>query len=200
MNRLLHVGWTALVLLPLAVPAAAQPAPPANSWSHGTTLNVFAGAGADSSRAGALAGTSIGWEITPAMAIEGSGYWLDRGAGPDAFAAALKLQVGLMMPRGAVPFVSAGVGLYRATVDGASNGTMPDFYRRRMTGAMGPTTLRTFTDPSFILGGGVNVFMTPHIALRPNVETMFVRRHGHGHVVTALAVHLAYHFESHPVR
>ena len=56
-----------------------------------------------------------------------------------------------------------------------------------------------FTDPSFILGGGVNLFVTRHVALRPDVEAKLVRRNSQNYVVTAVSVHLAYHFEDHPM-
>jgi hypothetical protein len=200
MKRSLHVGWSALVTLALSVPASAQVVPPSTDWGHGTTLNLFAGTGVDSSNAGPLLGTSLGWEVTPRMAIEGSGYWLDRGAGATAFASALKLQAGLTGLHALVPFVEAGIGLYRASFDPTAT-SVPDFYRRRMDdAASGPRASSEFTDPSFILGGGVNIFVTPHIAIRPDVETMIVRRDAQSYVVTAVTVHMAYHFESHPVR
>jgi hypothetical protein len=199
LKRALHVGWPAVVIFALAFPASAQPVARGNDWSHGTTLNVFAGTGTDASRTDPLVGTSVGWEITPVTVVEGSGSWLRRGPGAEAFAAALKVQTGLNLSRAAVPFLEAGVGLYRATFEPTAQ-TVPDFYRRRMpaiAASLGATA--TFTDPSVVLGGGVNVFVTPHIAIRPDVETMIVRADGHSHFVTAVAVHMAYHFESHPV-
>jgi hypothetical protein len=136
--------------------------------------------------------------MTPALAIVGSGYWLDGGSRADAFAAALKLRAALTIPHMAVPFVKAGVGLYRATFDPAA-GRIPEFYRRRMAaGPMASGAMRTFTDPSFVGGGGVTVFVTPHIAIEPEVETMIVHRESHNYFMTAVAVHMAYHFESHP--
>jgi hypothetical protein len=199
MRFLFRAEWSTLVLLALSMPASAQPAVPGGDWSHGTTLNIFAGAGVDSSDTSPLAGAAVGWEITPAIAVEGSGYWLDRAAGMDAFAAALKLQVGLVVPHTAVPFVQAGLGLYRASFGPAAT-AVPDFYRQRMTSRLSvPGVTSTFTDPSFILGAGINVFLTRHIAVRPDIETMIVRRDAHNYLVTAVAVHMAYHFESHPM-
>jgi hypothetical protein len=199
MKSLFRAGWSTLVLLALSMPASAQLAVPGGDWSHGTTLNVFAGAGVDSSDTSPLAGAALGWEITPAIAVEGSGYWLDRPAGMDAFGAALKLQVGLVVPHTAVPFVQAGVGLYRASF-GPTVTAVPDFYRQRMTARlMAPGVTSRFTDPTFTFGGGINVFVTRHIAVRPDIEMMIVRRDAHNHFVTAVAVHMAYHFESHPM-
>jgi len=199
MWTLRRAAWAAVVVIVLSVPAAAQTAPPGNDWSHGTSLSVFGGLAGDSSEAGPLAGAAIGWEVTPAIAIEGSGHWLDRGSGADAFAAALKVQAGLMVPHRAVPFLEAGIGLYRAWFDPAAD-TVPDFYRHRMAATTpGPGVTSTFTDPSFLFGGGVNIFVTRHIAIRPCIESMIVRRDSQNYVVTAVAVHFAYHFESHPV-
>lgn len=193
-----RAAWAAIAAIMVSAPAVAQTAPEGNEWSHGTSLNVFGGAAADSSKTGPLAGAAIGWEITPAFAIEGSGYWLDRGSGADAFAAALKVQVGLMVPHRAVPFLAAGVGLYHASF-GPTADPVPDFYRQRMPAATSPGVTSTFTDPSFVVGGGVNIFVTPQIAIRPDVESMIVRRDSQNYVVTAVAVHFTYHFEGHPV-
>ena len=194
-----HAAWAALVTLVLAAPASAQLVSRGNDWNHGTTLNVFAGAGIDAAETRPLVGTSVGWEITPAFAIEGSGYWLDRRGSSDAFAAALKLQAAVMLPHTAVPFVEAGVGLYRVSF-GPSASEIPVFYRGRMAmSGTGPGTTNTFMDPAFVLGGGLNVFVTRHVAIRPDVEAMIVRRNSQNYLVTAIAVHIAYHFESHPV-
>jgi hypothetical protein len=37
------------------------------------------------------------------------------------------------------------------------------------------------------------------VVSRPDVEATVVRRGGRRHVVTVIAVHAVYHFESHPV-
>jgi Outer membrane protein beta-barrel domain len=199
MKRTLYIGWPALVLFAFSTHASAQTVTRGNDWRHGTTLNVFAGAGTDASDTGPLVGTSVGWEITPMTAVEGSGYWLRRGTGAEGFAAALKLQAGLNLGRAAIPFLEAGVGLYRTSFDSTAT-SVPDFYGRRMAAIdRAPGTTSTFTDPSFVLGGGVNVFVTPHIAIRPDIESMIVRRDAQNYFLTAVAVHMAYHFESHPV-
>jgi hypothetical protein len=164
-------------------------------------LNVFAGAGIDSEETGFLAGGSLGWELTPTFGIEGTGYWLDRGAGAEGFAAALRALVGLGGSRPVVPFVEAGVGLYRATYDPAQS-TIPEFYQIRIDEEAQGGPLRasyTFTDPSFAFGGGLNVFVSRHIAIRPDVETMIVWHDSDAYFITAIAVRLTYHFESHPV-
>jgi hypothetical protein len=63
----------------------------------------------------------------------------------------------------------------------------------------GSATSGTFTDPTLIGGGGVSIFLNRHFALRPDAEVAFVFRDGNHHVVTTVALHAVYHFESHPV-
>ena len=187
------------VMCGLAAAAAAQPAPQQHEWSHGTTINGFAGVAADPSRNGAVLGGAVGWELIPRLAIEGTGAWFDRGASVDAFAGALKAQFTLVPAHRAMPFLQAGIGLYRASFD-RNVSPMPDFYRRRLSDTMpshGSATV--FTDPTLVFGGGANVFLTRHIAIRPDVEAMRVMRGGHHYTMTSVAVHLAYHFEDHPV-
>jgi hypothetical protein len=177
--------------------ASAQTSSP-NMWAHGTTVNVFAGGASASSETGALAGGAVGWEVTPWVALEGSGSWLDRRQGADAFAADLKALVNLAAARSVVPFVEGGIGMYRASFD-SSRATFPEFYRARMAANAGATTRMTFADPSFIVGGGVNLFATRRMAIRPDIEAKIVRRDSQTYVVTAVSVHLAYHFEDHPI-
>jgi hypothetical protein len=184
-----------------AVPAsvAAQPDIRASEWSQGTTLNGFVGVTADSAQGGPALGGAMGWELTPNIALEGSGAWAEFGHGTSSFAGALKLRLRVAGQRKVDPFVQAGIGLYRATfADGDT--AVPGFYERRMTApVVGQRVRRTFTDPTLVAGGGVSVFVNRHFALRPDVEAAFVIRDGRTHVVTTAAVHAVYHFESHPV-
>ena len=183
----------------LARSASAQADVRPAEWSHGTTLNGFAGVTMDSAGSGPLLGGALGWEVTPRLALEGSGSWAEFGHGTNSFGGAMKVRVRLSGRRTVDPFLQAGIGLYRATF-GQNDTAMPAFYERRMTHhvsrAGGPTT---FTDPTLVAGGGVNVFMNRHFALRPDVETTIVLRDGRRHVVTSVALHAVYHFESHPV-
>lgn len=191
-----------------SIPAWAQPAAQANEWEHGTTLTGFAGVAVDSLRSGPMLGGAVGWEITPRVAIEGSGLWVEHGPGTDAFAGSLSVHATLFGPHKAMPFLQAGVGLYRASFEYMQD-TMPRFYRDRIgldypAHGMGldiptPAATRTFTDPSVAFGGGVNVFVSRTVAIRPDVETMVVMRDSRTHVVTAVRIHIVYHFEDHPV-
>ena len=172
---------------------------PRDDWSHGTTLNGFAGVAIDSSQNGPLLGGAVGWEITPRLGIEASGSWAEFGHGTSSFAGAMKVRVRLT-GRGTVdPFVQGGIGLYRA-IFGPEETAMPRFYQRRVTSHMLPAGgSETFTDPTLVGGAGINIAINRHLALRPDVDAILVLRDGHRHVVTSVAIHAVYHFESHPV-
>jgi hypothetical protein len=88
--------------------------------------------------------------------------------------------------------------MYRASFT-PSQSQIPAFYRQRMTIQSNLLSIQSFTDPSFILGIGVNVFLTRHFAIRPDIDAKIVRGNSQNYVVTALAVHLSYHFEQHPL-
>jgi hypothetical protein len=194
-RRLLLAG--ALILAGYSA-GAAQTAP-GNIWRHGTTANIFAGVASSASRTRSIAGGAVGWEVTPWVGLEGRFTWQDRSEDQDAFAAELSAHVNLLRARPVVPFVKGGVGLYRASF-GRVLDDVPEFYRRRLAPPDPALRARqTFTDPSFVFGGGVNVYVSRHVAIRPEVEAIMVRRDGRGHVVTAVTVHLAYHFEEHPI-
>jgi hypothetical protein len=202
------------VLLLSAVSASAQGASPApqttpppqvrtvpagNMWSHGTTLNVFGGAAAISGDRAAVGGGALGWEFKPWIGLEGTGAWLDWGQRAHGFTAAMTARVSMLTPHLLVPFVAGGVGLYHASFN-QFDGTMPGFYRRRMMGvAPQPGQTMTFTDPSLLAGGGLNVFVNRHWTIRPEVMANVVLRDSRSFVVTTGVVRLAYHFEDHVV-
>jgi hypothetical protein len=171
------VTGTVAVLLAFATAAAAQTNPIRHTWSHGTMLSVFAGADRDDSLTRGLAGAGVGWEILPWFGVEGSGTWSDRGARAEAFAADVRGLVGLPRSGALVPFVSGGVGLFRTTREGVP----------------------TVTDPSLVAGAGLNMFVTSHAALRPEVTSTFVIGDTRTHAVTAVALRFTYHFEDHPI-
>jgi hypothetical protein len=58
---------------------------------------------------------------------------------------------------------------------------------------------RIFMDPSVVIGGGANLFVSRHYAIRPAVDATIVMRDGHTQTVTSAVVHVTYHFEDHPV-
>jgi hypothetical protein len=164
-------------------------------------LTGFAGTVVDSSRSGPAAGGTLGWELTPRLAIEGGGMWVHHGTGTNIFAGALKARLALFGARAhlrtAVPFVHAGIGMYRASVDARE--AMPGFYRNRLERDPSGGVMRTFTDSSVVFGGGADIFVSRNLAIRPDIETMVVLRDSSTHVAAALRINVVYHIEHHPV-
>jgi hypothetical protein len=77
---------------------------------------------------------------------------------------------------------------------------VPAFYRKRMVDTPGALTMsHTFTDPTFAFGGGLNLIVTRHIAIRPAAEFTTVFRNRDTFTMMAGVVRVAYHFENHPV-
>jgi outer membrane protein with beta-barrel domain len=170
-----------------------------NTWSHGTTLNLFAGASSEPMKGAFTAGGAIGWQLTPTIAIEGTGGWIDSQSSSPWFTAALKAQARLAYAAGTNPYVEGGIGLCRATFD-AGQANVPTFYHQRMMETPGASLMNhTFTDPTFAFGAGLNILVTRHVAIRPAVELTTVFRDRNTLTMTAGVVRLAYHFENHPV-
>ena len=179
------------------VPAAFGQALPDNTWSHGTTLNLFAGAATTSESTRGTLGGGFGWEINHWVEVEGTGKWLVARQGDEAFAAELAVMANLTRPNTVVPFLGAGVGVYHASFD-SSHGTLPDFYQRRVAaGAVGSTV--AFNDPSFVFSGGVNVMAGRHFSIRPEVSVRLAYAASDTYAVTMATVHLTYHFERHDI-
>lgn len=179
-----------------AAVARAQTPAPEHDWTRGTLISGFAGVATDGSRRGPIVGGTIGWDVTPRLAVDGSGTWADYGDGFDAFAASVKARVNLAWWGQAVPYAQAGVGLYHASFDPDAP-RVPGFYRRRMDGARAGS--HDFTDPSIVFGGGVNLSLSRTVKIRPDVEAAVVLRDSRRHLVTNYRIHLVYVFEDHPV-
>ena len=193
-------GQSVVPKQPQTTPSPQSRAVPAgNMWSHGTTLNVFAGATATSHDRAGVAGGALGWEVKPWFALEGTAGWFDWGHDAQAFTAALAARVAILTPRPIVPFVAGGFGMYHASFD-RSDDAMPGFYRGRVAGMPNqPARTMTFTDPSVVAGGGVEIFVSRHWTVRPEVTANIVVRNGRSFIATTGVVRLGYHFEDHPV-
>lgn len=200
-TTLLHRSRTPVILfmavftlLLVAPRASAQTVP--MDWRHGTTLSGFVGTQAASSDISPAAGAGLGWEVTRRLSFEGRGTWFSMSERPSDFTATMAAHVALFTPRSVVPFVSAGVGMYRATVNSAST-DVPDFYRLRMSpDAPGN---HTFQDFLVTVGGGVNFFVSSHLALRPEANLMLATTSSDSRPMALYGLQLVYHFETHKV-
>src|SRR5688500_5490770 len=187
-----------LALFGLAASAAAQPAPDAHEWGRGTTFAGFTGVAVDAAHTRPMLGGSVGWAVARRRAVEGSGLWVDHPADGDAFAGTLKLQASWRERYRAVPFVLAGVGLYRIST-GRDADPLPTSYQRRIARDSRFDQARTFTDPTVVFGAGTSLFVGRNLALRPEVEGMIVLRESRSHLVTAFRIGVVYRIEDHPV-
>jgi hypothetical protein len=188
-----------LVAMALVAGTAQQAgAQSASDWRRGTTLAGFAGAASPTSGTDLAAGTALGWELAPHFTVEGRGLWFGTGGQSEAFAALIGARVPFLPARKVVPFASGSVGVYRATVGGGAS--TPSFYRRRMGLDDGTfARQRTFDDFVVAVGGGFDVFLATHLALRPEVTVLVVTTRSDTRTVPVYGMHLAYHFESHPI-
>jgi hypothetical protein len=177
----------AIALMSVSVEASGQGAV---EWQRGTTLAGFVGASTASSETRPAAGTALGWEITPHFTLEGRGAWLPGDSGSTDFFAWLGAILPLRPAETFVPFASAGIGMYRATVEAASE-DVPAFYRDRMSAHR-----EVFEDFMLSVGGGADVFVTPHIAIRPEVSLLVVTSGSDARALAVYGVQVAYHFES----
>lgn len=200
MERWRHVFLGAVVLVATSVVAAAQPpiSAPYEPTLRCTSLSFFGGVATPESEAGGLLGGTAGWQISPRFALEGNAFWLDGPGSETGFSAAFNSHVNLLRRRTAVLFLAAGIGVYRASLD-ADDAAASEFYRERFKAGDALATRQTFTDPAFIAGGGVDIFLSPQLVLRPQGDVMFVVNDGKSRMVPVCTVHLAYHFHEHPI-
>lgn len=197
MRAMIRFAVVAGACLAWPATADAQSPVPAGEWNRCTSLNAFVGASGDTTQVGTTLGGAIGWDVTPSIGIEGGGAWTAFGQDTTGFSGTLKVRARVAGTRSVDPFFLAGVGMYH-TAFGEKDTAIPDFYRRRMAGGDHAFT-RTFTDPSLIAGGGVSLFLSRRVAIRPDVEAAILFADGSSHVVTTVAVRFVYHFEHHPV-
>jgi hypothetical protein len=196
MRTFVRLTSVACMMVVAAASAWAQTGIRPGEWSHGTTLSGSVGVPMESDRTGAALSGAVGWEMTPRFAIEGTGSWLDFGHGASGFGGAITLRTRLFGHRKVDPLVQAGIGMYRASFGLAS--TLPRFYERRTSRRPLAGDL-TFTDPTVVAGGGVNIFLNRRFAVRPDVAATIVLRDGRRHVITTAGAYAVYHFEAHPV-
>lgn len=111
-----------LIMLPLmslaiaSSPASAQ-SPAAAPQRSATTLSAAAGMSAASSMAGATASASLTHDISTRLTIEAAGGFLGGNMGSRASTLSAGMLIDLTGPGHAVPYVTVGGGLYRASFD-----------------------------------------------------------------------------------
>ena len=167
-------------------------------WQHGTTLFGFGGAQSALSQVNPAAGLGFGWEVTQRLALEGRATWFRLNEDMPDFAATMSAHVPLTTARSFQPFLTGGLGMYRATYDARSSDA-PEFYRTRMTEGGVIAGRRTFQDFLVTFGGGVDVHLTDHFFLRPEANMMLVAAQANHRQMGMYGVQLVYHFEAHPI-
>jgi opacity protein-like surface antigen len=191
--------WTVMMLVGLLMTmagvASGQSQTPMD-WTHGAVASGFVGAGT-ASDAGPAVGVGLGWEMTRRVSLDGRGRWFDGGSSSEgAFNVDLVSRVSLVRTMRAMPYVAAGIGMYRVVFDQASS-DVPSFYRDRMDTGAAAGTRQTFRDVSWTAGGGIDVFLNPHIAIRPEASVLLVTTSGDARAMAVWGVHVVYHFEPH---
>lgn len=212
-RRLLILG-----ALSLMCPAAAgAQAPTAAEWRQGSALTLFGGGAVPADAVRLTAGGSIAWEFTGRFSIDAMGLWFSPAHRDDVVFGSVGARYAFGDRSSAAPYISAGVGLYRASFHmnaeerlGAytppanypSMMMTSDFYRRRMATGMDGRFLegrQTFDDLAFRIGGGAEIFAGRHISFRPEVQIVIVTDRRDAEVVPIFGLHLAYHFETHRI-
>src|SRR4029078_13336424 len=183
--------WVATIAMIAAAAEAWGQTSKATQWQRGTTLGGFGGVASLDSTTPAL-GTALGWELHRHVTVEGRGIWMTKDPGRNEFLVALNAIVPLQPLRHVVPFALAGVGMYQASVD-APTGDVPAFYQQRLHGH----PRATFEDLALPFGGGATVFVTSHIAIRPEASLILIMNGGETRTVGLYGVHVAYHFAPH---
>jgi hypothetical protein len=159
---------------------------------------AIAAAVTSSETAPAVAG-AVDWSLTRWIAIEARGSWFARGHDANGVGADVGALINLVARRPVTPYVSVAFGLYRENIDMPAAEVSP-FYRARMSdGQDGVGNGRTFTDPAWRVGAGVNIIARRHISLRPEASVILVHRNGATDTITTVGIRLGYLFEDHPV-
>jgi hypothetical protein len=190
-NRILSgVALGIGLALTMSSPVIAQTQPTSSLGS--SYMSVFAGGAHTSSESGPVTGASLGIELTKRMNLEGRVRWFDVAAGDNAFAADLGVRYTVVRTTFTAPYVSAGAGVFDSYLSHVSD-TTPSFYRQRMDA---PDVAHNFHDMLWTFGGGADLFMTGHVALRPEISVFIASTQHDARVVPVYGISLAYFFDS----
>ena len=187
-------GALAALLVMATGVAYGQTAPATSDWSRAGFLAVYGGGGEVTSRHGFAAGAGLGWDVTRRLTLEGRGRWFDAPPDESAFAVDLVARYAWRPGTRIAPFVSGGVGMLRAVYE-AIDADSPEFYRERAVTDVFGRSRGVFRDLLWSVGGGGSMFLTRHLALRPEVGVLIITTTESARVVPVYGVQLAYHFE-----
>lgn len=162
-------------LLPMLVVVAAPHVVAAQETGIQTGLSLVPGAVFDSADTGPSIGGAITLDVSPWIAFEGAGTYVDRGSGVHA----LDIQAGVLANLAnvngrVVPFIAGGAGVYSASIDlGAERffgwtggqfgpgvslcdgtgvcpyGHIPQFYARRLGAVTAPISVNGWPTRTF---------------------------------------------------
>lgn len=152
-------------------------------------LSLFGGA----TQSAPAFGWSAGWRVSPRVALEGSGAWVED-PGVDGLAALFGARVYLRTSERVVPFVTAEAGLFHATVDPADP-DVPDLYRDR---TIPGTPEKAFNDFVAAGGAGLDVHVGGRIWLRPDARVLVVVDGYRANLLMLAGVHFTYRFTGPP--
>ena len=159
------------------------------------SVSALGGVSFGDDHTGAAGGITLGVDLNERVSLEGRAVYFDRGRGQSAVEVNAGVLVDLLAGGRAVPYLSAGGGLYRAMFDFGDGGSvgmmggfssvngvvgpgqMPMFYARRFEAAdqIGSGWhMQGFTDPALSVGGGVRFDLTSHVYLRPDVRALTI--------------------------
>jgi hypothetical protein len=218
----------------------AQQVPIVTNTTPGRVSLVASGGVSTASRdsAGAM-GALVVANLTERIALEGAGTFTMSHGGMDSQALTASLLFNLV-PRiePAVPYLAAGIGVYRSSFDldmmgfgrlftqnpgysgmralpggdfgmmQGSNaaaagprfdgGNVPNLYAQRMgtltMGADGRFGMRSFLDPTFSLGGGIQITVGQHFVIRPDARALVTLADGDRRTVGLVTLGLGYRF------
>lgn len=194
MSCLRRCACAVAALLAFAPGAAFGQTEPASEWSRAGFLSVYGGGAGAASRHGFAAGAGLGWDVTRRLSLEGRGRWFDAPPEESAFAVDLVARYAWRQAYRTAPFVSGGVGMFRAVYE-AIDADTPEFYRERGRTDVFGRTRGVFRDVLLSAGGGASLFLTRHIALRPEAGLLIVTTRESARIVPIYGVQFAYHFE-----
>jgi hypothetical protein len=104
---------------------------------------------------------------------------------------------------GMMAFPGGGFGMMQGAsvvTTGArfDGGNIPNFYAQRMgsltTGSNGRFGMRSFFDPAFSLGGGVQIMVGQHFVVRPDARALITLANGDRRTVGIVTLGLGYRF------